>query len=138
MFSTQRKTLLGIDLNYQFSKDFNIGGTLLHFSEKALTEKVNIGDEIVNNTMWGLNFAYNTEFMWLTNLLNKIPTVNATAPSRLSLKGEFAQLVPHQGKTGSNQGSSYIDDFESAQTGIDMRSPYSWFLASTPYEAGLL
>lgn len=136
MFSTQRKTLLGIDLNYQFSKDFNIGGTLLHFSEKALTEKVNIGDEIVNNTMWGLNFAYNTEFMWLTNLLNKIPTVNATAPSRLSLKGEFAQLVPHQGKTGSNQGSSYIDDFESAQTGIDMRSPYSWFLASTPYEAG--
>lgn len=136
MYSTQRKTLVGLDLNYAFNKDFNIGATLMHFSEKALTEKVNIGDEVVNNTIWGFNFSYNKEFMWLTNLLNKVPTINATAPSRLSLKGEFAQLMPHQSKSGSNRGSSYIDDFESAQTGIDLRSPYSWFLASTPYESG--
>ena len=72
--------------------------------------------------------------MWLTNLLNKIPTVNATAPSSFNFKGEFAQLIPHQAKTGSNAGSSYIDDFESTQSGIDLRSPYSWFLASTPYD----
>ena len=136
MFSTQRKTLLGLDLNYQFNPNFNVGATLMHFSEKALTEKVNIGDEVVNNTMWGVNFAYNTDFMWLTNLLNRIPTVNASTPSRLQLKGEFAQLIPHSGGSGSTRGSSYIDDFESAQTGIDLRSPYSWFLASTPYESG--
>ncbi len=136
MFSTQRKTLLGLDLSYKFNKNLTIGGTLLHYGEKALTEKVNIGDEVVNNTMWGLNFAYNTDFMWLTNLINKIPTVNATAPSQLSLQGEFAHLVPHQQKSGSNAGSSFIDDFESAQTGIDLRSPYAWFLASTPYDNG--
>ncbi len=136
MFSTQRKTLLGLDLQYQFNKDFNIGATLMHFSEKALTEKVGIGDEVINNTIWGANLSYNTEFMWLTNLLNKIPTVNATQPSKFSLTGEFAQLVPHQQKSGSNKGSSYVDDFESSQTGVDLRSPYSWFLASTPYEQG--
>lgn len=136
MFSTQRKTLLGLDLQYQLSKQLNIGATMLHFSEKALIEKVNIGDETVNNSMLGFNLAYNGEFMWLTNLLNKIPTVNATAPSRLSLTAEFAQLLPHAQKSGSNKGSSYIDDFESTQTGIDLRSPYSWFLASTPYEGG--
>ena len=134
LYSTQRKTLLGLDLNYKFNKDFNIGATVLHFSEKALTEKVNIGDEVINNTMWGLNMQYNTRFMWLTNLLNKIPTVNATQPSTLSVQAEFAQLVPHKQKRGSNKGSSYIDDFESTQTGIDLRSPYSWFLASTPYD----
>lgn len=136
MFSTQRKTLLGLDLQYAFNKDFNIGATILHFSEKALTEKVNIGDEVINNSMWGLNLSYNTEFMWLTNMLNKIPTVNATQPSRLSLTAEYAQLVPNQQKSGSTQGSSYVDDFESSQTGIDLRSPYSWFLAPTPYEPG--
>ena len=125
MFSTQRKTLLGLDLQYAFNKKFNLGGTILHFSEKALTEKVNIGDEVVNNTMWGLNMSYNTDFMWLTNLLNKIPTVNATAPSTLNLTAEFAQLVPHAQKTGSNKGSSYVDDFESTQIGLDLRSPYS-------------
>ncbi len=136
MFSTQRKTLLGLDLQYQLNKRINFGGTLLHFSEKALIEKVNIGDETVNNTMVGLNFSYNGDFMWLTNLLNKIPTVNATAPSRLAFTAEFAQLLPHQQASGSNKGSSYIDDFESTQTGIDLRSPYSWFLASTPYDGG--
>ncbi len=134
MYSTQRKTLLGLDLQYRFNKNFTLGGTLLHFSEKALTEKVNIGDEVINNTMWGLNLSYNTDFMWLTNLLNKIPTVNATQPSTLNVQAEFAQLVPHTQKTGSNKGSSYIDDFESTQIGIDLRSPYSWFLASTPYD----
>ncbi len=134
LFSMQRKTLLGLDLQYAFNKNFNIGPTLLHFSEKALTEKVNIGDEIINNTMWGMNLSYNTEFMWLTNLINKIPTVNATQPSKINITAEFAQLLPHQAKSGSNQGSSYVDDFESTQTGIDLRSPYSWFLASTPYE----
>ncbi len=136
LFSMQRKTLLGLDLQYQFNKNFNIGATLLHFSEKALTEKVNIGDEIINNSMWGLNLAYQSEFMWLTNLINKLPTVNAIQPSRFNVTAEFAQLVPHNQKSGSAKGSSYIDDFETSQTGIDLRSPYSWFLASTPYENG--
>lgn len=136
LFSMQRKTLLGLDLQYQFNKDLNVGATLLHFGEKSLTEKVNIGDEIVNNTMFGFNLSWNKDFMWLTNLLNKIPTVTATQPSHLSLTAEYAQLVPHSQKSGSNKGSSYIDDFESTQTGIDLRSPYSWFLASTPWDNG--
>ncbi len=136
LFSMQRKTLLGLDMQYKFSKNLNIGATLLHFSEKALTEKVNIGEETVNNSMLGFNLAWNQEFMWLTNLLNKIPTVNATAPSKISLTAEYAQLLPHAQKSGSNKGSSYVDDFEATQTGIDLRSPYSWFLASTPYDPG--
>ena len=90
LYSTQRKTLLGLDLQYAFSKQLNIGTTLLHFSEKALTEKVNIGDEVINNTIIGFNLSYNTQFMWLTNLLNKIPTVNATAPSSINVSAEYA------------------------------------------------
>ncbi len=136
MFSMQRKTLLGLDAQYRFNKDFTLGGTILNFSEKALTEKVSIGDEVINNTMWGLNLNYNKEFMWLTNLINKVPTINATAPSAFRINAEFAQLVPHKQKTGSNKGSSYIDDFENTQIGLDLRSPYSWFLASTPYDPG--
>ncbi|MFQ7039174.1 MAG: cell surface protein SprA [Barnesiella sp.] len=98
MFSMQRKTMLGLDLNYAFSKNFNVGATIMHLSEKSLTEKVNIGDEVLNNTLWGINTSYNTQFLWLTNLLNKIPTVNATAPSRLAVTAEFAQLIPGKSK----------------------------------------
>lgn len=136
LFSTQRKTLLGLDLQYEFNKHLNIGATILHFSEKALTEKVNIGDETINNSMFGFNLSYNTKLQWLTNLINKIPTVNATAPSQLSVTAEAAVLVPHKQKSGTNKGSSYIDDFESSQIGIDLRSPYGWFTASTPYDPG--
>ncbi len=135
-FSMQRKTLLGLDLDYAFNKNFHIGGTVMHYGEKNIGDKVPIGSELVNNTIWGVNMSYNSQFMWLTNLLNKIPTVNAVSPSTISFQGEFAQLIPHQASTGSNSGSSYIDDFESTQSGIDMRSPYSWFLASTPYDPG--
>ena len=135
-FNMQRKTLLGLDLLYEFNKDFRIGGTVMHYGEKAIGDKVAIGSELVNNTIWGVNMYYNKQFMWLTNLLNKIPTVNAVAPSTLTFSGEFAQLVPHQASRGSNSGSSYIDDFESTQSGVDMRSPYSWALASVPYDTG--
>ncbi len=134
MEAMQRKSLFGLDLNYAFTKNFNVGATLLHYGEKAMVEKVNLGQETVNNTMVGLNFAYSTDFMWLTNLLNRIPTVNATAPSRLALQGEMARLFPAQQKTGSNRGSSYVDDFEQAQTRLDIKDPYSWFLSSTPYD----
>ena len=52
LFSMQRKTLLGLDLQYAINKNFNIGATIMHFSEKALTEKVNIGDEVINNSIF--------------------------------------------------------------------------------------
>ena len=136
LYNMQRKTLMGLDAQYSFSKDLTIGGTLMHFSEKALTEKVSIGNEIINNTMFGFNLNYNKEFMWLTNLLNKIPTINAVAPSSFHLNAEFAQLLPAKQKVGTTKGSSYIDDFEGTQTGIDLRNPYSWTLASTPYDPG--
>ncbi len=132
VFNMQRKTLLGLDLDYAFNKNFHVGATVMHYGEKAIGEKLSIGSELVNNTIWGANVSYNTQFMWLTNLLNKIPTVNAVAPSSLTFQGEFAQLIPHQAKTGSITGSSYIDDFESAQRGSDLRAPYSWSLASKP------
>lgn len=134
LFSMQRKTLLGLDLQYEFNRNLTLGATIMHYSEKALTEKVDIGNETVNNSMLGFNLRYNKEFMWLTNLLNKIPTMNATVPSRINLTAEYARLMPHSQKSGSNQGSSYIDDFEYTLSGIDLRSPYEWFLASTPYD----
>ena len=133
-FNMQRKTLLGLDLEYEFNKNFRVGATVMHYGEKAIGDKLAIGSELVNNTIWGVNMSYNNQFMWLTNLLNKIPTVNAVAPSSVSFLGEFAQLLPHQAKTGSNTGSSYIDDFESTQNGIDIRTPYSWALSSVPYD----
>ena len=50
-FSIQSKTLIGTHLDYRVSNDFNIGGTILHLSERPLTQKVSIGDEPISNTI---------------------------------------------------------------------------------------
>ena len=57
-FSMQRKTMLGLDLQYQINKNFNIGGTVIHLSEKPLTTKVNMDDIPLKNTIYGFNTSY--------------------------------------------------------------------------------
>lgn len=133
-FSMQRKTMLGLNFNYDFSPDFQFGGTVMHLSEKPLTTKVAMGDEPISNTLWGFNASWKHESQWLTNVIDKLPFVEATTPSNINMGLEFAQLIPgHSDDLQDN--SSYLDDFESTQSGIDLRQPTSWQLASTPYKA---
>ena len=133
MFSMQRKTLVGTHLDYKFNKNFSLGGTIMHLSEMPLTKKVNTGSEPISNSIWGLNMAWRKESQWLTNVLDKLPFVNATQPSSLALNAEFAQLLPGHSSVISSTGLAYLDDFESTKTNIDIHYPYNWYLASTPY-----
>ncbi|MEG1837786.1 MAG: cell surface protein SprA, partial [Bacteroidaceae bacterium] len=131
-FSMQRKTMIGMNFTYDFSKDFQVGGTIMHLKEKPMTTKVNMGDEPISNTLWGLNTAWKKESQWLTNAIDKIPFINVSQPSNISLTAEFAQLIAGHAK-GIQDNASYIDDFESAKTGIDIRQPSYWMLSSAPY-----
>ena len=131
-FSLQRKSLFGAHLEYEFNKDFMIGATIMHLREKPLTTKVNTGSEPLANTVWGVNASWKTELPWLTNALDKIPWINATAPSTFQLNAEFAHLIPGHTKDVGAAGTAYIDDFESTKTNIDVHYPSMWFLASTP------
>ncbi|MBQ8099955.1 MAG: cell surface protein SprA [Paludibacteraceae bacterium] len=131
-FSLTRKGLYGTHLEYQFNKDFVLGGTLMHLREAPLTTKVNTGSEPISNTIWGVNGSYKKEFMWLTNAINAVPWMTATAPSTFQVNGEFAHLIPgHTSEVGA-EGRAYIDDFEATKTNIDIHYPNFWFLASTP------
>jgi cell surface protein SprA len=132
MFSMQRKTLTGTHLEYQFDKNFSLGGTIMHLSEMPLTTKVNTGSEPISNTIWGMNTSWRTESQWLTNMLDKIPFVNATKPSTIALNAEYAQLIPGHSKVVGATGLAYLDDFESTKTTIDIHYPVNWYLASTP------
>ncbi len=129
-FNTQRKSLMGMHLDYKFNEDFNIGGTIMHLSEKPLTQKVTMGSEPISNTIWGLNTSYKTQSQWLTNMLDKLPLLKLTQPSSIAFNAEFAQLIPGVSKVIENY--AYIDDFESTKIGIDLRAPSTWKLASTP------
>lgn len=130
-YGQQRKTMFGLNWEYNFSKDLQMSGTVQHLTEQALTTKVNMGAEPLNNTLWGLNLNWKKESQWLTNLLDKIPFLHVSQPSQISFTGEFAHLIAGRNK-GTQDNASYLDDFETTKSSIDVSSPTSWTLSSTP------
>jgi len=135
-FNMQTKTLLGSHLNYEISKDFNVGATILNLTEKPITQKVNIGDEPISNTIWGLNASYSTESQFLTTLIDKLPLIETKQPSRINITGEFAHLIPGHSKLIEKEGVAYIDDFESSETSMDISTRKNWKISSTPKSFG--
>lgn len=130
-FGQTRKTMFGLNWEYDFTKNFQLSGTIQHLSEQALTTKVSMGSEPLKNTLWGINLNWRKESQWLTNVLDKIPFLHITQPSQISFTGEFAQLIA--GEAGGTQdNASYIDDFEGTKTTIDVTTPTSWFISSVP------
>jgi len=134
VFGQQTRRFFGVNVEHKFNDKFLIGGTLLRMSERPFTQKSNYGQESVNNTIFGFNGNFSTEVPLFTRLVNKLPNVDTDVPSNLSLRGEFAYLMPGASKADQFNGEAtvYIDDFEGSQTTIDMRSPQAWSLASTP------
>ncbi len=133
-FSQQQRSFFGVDIEHKFSDKFVAGATILNLNEKPITQKIQFGSEPVNNTLLGLNFSYSTPVPKLTKLINKLPFVDTTVPSKVSVRGEFAYLLPGSPKQigQQNEATSYIDDFEGSQTPISLNSPQQWFMASTP------
>jgi len=126
------KRMFGVNLDYVFSPDFTIGATLLNLSERPITNKVNYGDEPINNLIWGLNFAYKTELPFVTKAIDLLSFHHTTAKSYLNLDGEFAHFIPGHNNQIGKSGTTYIDNFESAKSTIDLMNISNWVMASTP------
>lgn len=132
MFNIQTKRLMGAHVDYKFNKDFTIGGTVMNLNVRPLTQKVNYGDEPINNTMWGVNLNYRTQSRLITRLVDALPFITTKAVSNVSVDAEFAQFIPGHSKAIGASGTSYIDDFEASSSSIDLKNVGTWFLASTP------
>ncbi|TRX04222.1 cell surface protein SprA [Flavobacterium gawalongense] len=134
IFGQQTRRFMGVNVEHKISDNFLVGATFLKMTEKPFTQKSSFGQESVNNTIFGFNSNFSTEVPFLTRLVNKLPNLDTDVPSNLSVRGEIAFLKPDSPKADRFEGEStiYVDDFEGSQSTIDMRSPYSWSLSSTP------
>lgn len=130
-YGMQRKTMAGVNWAYDFSKNLQVGGTLMHLNEKPLTSKVTMGAEPLVNTMLGLNINWKKESQAITNLFDMLPFVNATKPSQITFTTEMAQLISEVSSKVQGK-ASYIDDFEAAENGIDISNPAAWSLSAIP------
>jgi len=138
LFGQQTKRFTGLNVEHQFSDKFLIGGTYLNLNERPLTQKSNYNVEPINNTIFGLNANYSTEVPFLTRLVNKLPNIDTDVESNVSVRGEFAYLLPGAPKVSDFDGKTtvYVDDFESSQTELDISAPNTWFLSSSPIGFG--
>lgn len=138
LFGFQTKSMFGVRADYDVDENFTIGATLLKLFERPFTPKVNIGDDPINNTIYGLDFTINREAPWITSALDALPFYSTSSASSISLSAEAAALKPgHSRAINQNRddkgGVVYIDDFEGAANSFDLRQPVNqWFLASVP------
>jgi len=138
LFGFQTKSMFGLRADYQVDKNFAIGATVLKLFERPFTPKVNIGDDPINNTIYGLDFTINREAPWITSLVDALPFTSTSQPSTVSVTAEAAALKPgHARAINQNKldkgGVVYIDDFEGAANSFDLRQPANqWFIASVP------
>ena len=130
-YGMQRKTMLGVNLDYEVHKNLTVGGTMMFLNEQPLTTKVNMGSEPLKNTLLGGHINWKKESQWLTNMIDKIPLIPATQPSQITFNGEIADLMAGQNKKIQG-GASYLDDFESSTQKISLTQPTYWTMCSTP------
>ncbi|HEY0976517.1 MAG TPA: cell surface protein SprA, partial [Flavobacteriales bacterium] len=132
LFSIQTKTLAGARLDYKVNKDFTLGGTIMNLYERPLTQKVNVGDEPISNTIVGLDANWKSESGFVTRMVDKLPFFATKEVSTMTASVEGAYLIPGHSRAIGNAGTSYIDDFEGSVSTIDMRTQSQWFMSSVP------
>lgn len=138
-FGLQQRSYMGLRLDYlarnTTKTQLSFGGTLVRLSERPFFTKVNLNEDPIRNTMYGLDVNYRKDVPRLTRILDKLPFYTTTVPSSINVYGEGAYLKPgHAPQIGRGSGGViYIDDFEGSKSGIDLRfPPISWALSSVP------
>lgn len=138
IFSLQTKTMIGLRADYEVNDNLSVGGTFMQLFERPFTQKVNLGEDPINNKIFGLDATFQKESGWLTRMVDKLPLYSTSAPSNVSLTAETAWLKPGHSRAinrarGDKAGIVYLDDFEGSASPVDLKTPVqSWYLASTP------
>ncbi len=79
-FNIQQKRLLGAHIDYKYSKNLQFGATIMNLRERPLTQKIDFGNEPINNTQIGVDANFSTESPFITRLIDKIPGIDTKAP----------------------------------------------------------
>ncbi len=135
----QRKFFLGTRLTYWVNDNLTIGGTWLRLSKLPFTPKVDYQNIPYTNEIIGLDLQYQTRSLFLTHLINKLPTIESRSPSQVQFQAEVAHFIPREPRAlrleDRKRATIYLDDFEGARQYYELRLPViGWQLASPPHQ----
>jgi cell surface protein SprA len=137
LFQLASKTLLGLRGIYDASEKTKFGFSYLNLNQTTLSDKVRIGEEPLNNSIFGVDFQTGFDMPFVTDGLNYL--ISTKEMSSMNFKGEFAYMSPDPNTkksniAGDNDASiAYIDDFEGAKRTIPIGVSYTgWRDLSVP------
>lgn len=129
----QKKTLLGLRTEYEYSKNFKFGATVLYKSDKAQDRKPRVGQETAKALVYDLDASLTLRPSFITKMVDALPLIETEALSRFTVSGEIAQSHPNP----NVEGIAYVDDFESALDQLSLRTNRtSWTKSSKPATLG--
>ena len=145
LFQLASKTLLGVRGEFAVDRNTMLGFTVMNLNEQSLTDKVRLGDEPTNNTIYGLNASTNFDAPFLTKALNWLPGIHTIEKSQISLRGEYAYMSPDPNTRTSplpedgGKSVAYIDDFEGTLQTMPISLAYtSWKEAAPPFYSSMI
>jgi len=137
LFTLASKTMLGFRGLYEFNRETSLGFSFLNLNQQTLSDKVRIGEEPLNNSIFGVDFKTNINLPFITKALDKL--ISTSAPSSLQINAEMAYIDPDPNtkkstiSSDANKSIAYVDDFEGAKRTIPLVEAYgSWHDASIP------
>ncbi len=137
LFNFQTRSLTGARFDYKLSDNVNFGATILHLNERpGGVSRFSVGSEPTKNTKYGFDVNVTGESRLLTKIIDAVPFITTKEKSIVTFSSEFAQILPGTSNIVDGKGTSYIDDFESADTPSfnlgGSGSVLKWKLAATP------
>lgn len=129
LFMPERKSLFGARGTYDFGENLKFDGLVLYKSEKSSEERPRVGEEPSKNLGWGGNLSYNSQSLFLTNLVDALPLLETEAPSKIDFSFQGGGSIPNP----NTKDKAYVDDFEASldYTDLGIRRGI-WTLGSLP------
>lgn len=131
--AVQKKTLLGLRAEYEWSRDLKFGSTLLYKSDKAQDRKPRVGQETAKMFLADFDVDFKLYPGFMTKAVDALPGVATDRESIMSVSAEVAQSRPNP----NVDNVAYIDDFEASHEKLDVgKTRLTWTKSSKPENLG--
>jgi hypothetical protein len=129
LLSIEKKSMFGMMAEYNLGNNLKFGTVGIYKSDKTDEERPRVGQEPIQNFIWGSNLTFSSDLPLLTKMVNVLPWVKTDMRSAISFRGDVAQSVPNP----NTKNKAFIDDFEGSleYTDLSVRRGV-WTLGSPP------
>ncbi|MCD6580012.1 hypothetical protein J7L48_11115 [bacterium] len=133
-FADKNKYVLGARNNWQISKNFTIGATVVnenYFKSKTIMPE--IGAEPQSKFVFDINGSLNITKDFQKKLFSNIPLINKVNPQKITFSGEYAYAYNNP----NTLNKTALDSLDNTKDPTNIAFNYKgWYLSSLPLDIG--